>query len=254
MGRKLKKKVARKPVKKTVARRSSPRLKSKRPGRRPSAVRQTVVSFVLDETGSMQSCKDATISGFNEYINTLKSRKDSKDILFTLTRFNSASVQVNPSGVPITLAPVLTESSYRPENNTPLYDAIGRTIADVSHTVNGLGSNPAVLVVIMTDGDENASKEYTGVKILKLVEEKTKAGWTFAFLGANLDAFKAGSSIGISSGNTMQYYSDPAGTKLSLRSVAIASSTYLSNKSAQTVSFFSSSAKPAKKDPTTTSA
>jgi len=161
------------------------------------------VSFILDETGSMQSVKGQTISGFNEYVETLKNDKASKNTLFTLTQFNNAKVDIVHNCVPIADVVLLTDKTYQPANNTPLYDAIGRTIRSLEQTIGKKKAN--ALVVIQTDGQENSSHEFNRQGIFSLIDEKKKAGWTFAFLGADQDAYAASELIGISKGNTMNY-------------------------------------------------
>ncbi|GAG36894.1 unnamed protein product, partial [marine sediment metagenome] len=87
----------------------------------------TYVCFILDETGSMQACKQATISGFNEYIQTLK-RAVGVQYLFGLTKFNSTKVEVVYRPKPLPAVEDLTEESYQPDHLTPLLDAVGKTI------------------------------------------------------------------------------------------------------------------------------
>lgn len=160
----------------------------------------TRVNFILDETGSMCSCARETISGFNEYIQTLK--KDAKDILFSLTKFNSSRVEVTHKDIPLAEVAVLTDQNYRPDNLTPLYDAIGKTIAELKD-IEG-----KVLVVVMTDGEENASKEYSRDKIFALIKEKEKVGWTFLYLGANQDSWANAQQFGFSKGNVTNFNTD----------------------------------------------
>jgi uncharacterized protein YegL len=164
------------------------------------------VSFILDETGSMISVKDATISGFNEYITKLKNDKSSKNALFTLTKFNSAKVQVVYDGVALDWVAPLNGNTYVPDELTPLYDAVGKTIRSLEAKLVGKKKQHA-LVIIQTDGEENASKEYTREAIFKLIEEKKKLGWAFAFLGADQDAYQASQKMGIPVSNTLNYKS-----------------------------------------------
>ena len=112
------------------------------------------VSYILDETGSMMGFKTQTISGFNEYIKTLKADKLVK-YKMTLTRFNSNSISIDYLDKPIADVPELTSDTYRPRDLTPLYDAIGKTITDIE-SKKAVGKD--ILFVIMTDGQENASK------------------------------------------------------------------------------------------------
>lgn len=151
------------------------------------------VSFLLDMTGSMNSVKDATISGFNEYIGSLKARK--ADIRFTLTLFNSDCIKTLYKGVPLADVKPLDAATYQPDSTTPLYDAIGRTIHETQTSLTG--DKEEVLFVTMTDGHENASHEYSQQKVFDLVKSKEKDGWTLAFLGANMDSWQVGKSVGV---------------------------------------------------------
>jgi len=181
------------------------------------------VSFILDETGSMQTVKEATISGFNEYIDTLAKDKASENVLFTLTKFNANKIDIVLNNVEISKVPHLTGETYRPTDLTPLYDAIGKTI----NSLGGLkGKKQHVLVVIQTDGLENASKEYDRKKIFDMINEKKDKGWAFIFLGADQDAYIVSESIGVSRGNTMSYNSQD--TQKTLRGMADATVCYAS--------------------------
>jgi len=197
--------------------------------------KKILVSFVLDETGSMQSVKQETISGFNEYIQTLKDEKNAGNIRFTLTKFNSGKIEVVHDSVNLDKVMPLSDESYRPDKMTPLYDAIGKTIRSLEDKI--IGKKSKALVVIQTDGNENHSKEFKRDSIFNLIDEKKKAGWTFAFLGADQDAWLAGQVLGIPKGNTMSYASDE--TKYAFRSVARASADYSSSGGIQTDAFFS---------------
>lgn len=168
------------------------------------------VSFLLDETGSMQAVKDATITGYNEYLKTLRADQATADATFTLTKFNSTKVQVVHDAVALEAVPDLTPLTYVPENLTPLYDAIGQTIRALERHVC---DKDRAIVTIMTDGQENASKEWTRSRIFSLIQEKQALGnWTFVFAGADQDAWLESERIGIPSGNVTAYANTPAGT------------------------------------------
>lgn len=164
------------------------------------------VSFIIDETGSMRPFKQQTIDGFNEYVKSLQSSDEADDILFTLTKFNSENVEVVCDDIPINDVQELTDKSYNPNNLTPLYDAIGQTIKSLSRQMKGK-KHQRVLVAIQTDGAENASREYDRDKVFKMIAKKKKKGWTFAFLGADQDAYAAAKVIGVPKGNVMAYAS-----------------------------------------------
>lgn len=140
---------------------------------------KTVV-VLLDETGSMQGMEAETIQAFNKYVKHL----EGKDIAFHLTLFNSSKVERRHEGIAPKDVPPLTKATYVPENYTPLWDAMGQTIDAVAA--------PA-LMVILTDGEENASKEYKTLEsIQELLERKRKEGWDFLFLAKGLDAYRSG--------------------------------------------------------------
>lgn len=158
------------------------------------------VTLILDETGSMQHCKGAAIAGFNEYLKTL--RHMPTPIRFTLTLFNSSKLEVRYRAEPVTHMPELTEQTYQPAETTPLYDAIGRTLTVAAHDAP---PESRKLCVILTDGLENASREYTRDGIVHMINEYEWRGWTFVYLGADHDAWTAGRDLGISGDNTAQF-------------------------------------------------
>ena len=165
-------------------------------------VAKTIVNFILDETGSMTSCRSQTISGFNEYIKTLQ--KKAGNILMSLTKFNSEKVEIVYAATPIKKVPELTEATFSPAALTPLYDAIGQTIRAVEKE----SEKAKVLMVIMTDGYENASKEFVQKTIFDLIKKKQdEDDWTFVFLGADQDAWEAGQKLGLHRGNVMSFAS-----------------------------------------------
>ena len=154
------------------------------------------VIFLLDESGSMVSKFDQTISGFNEYLDTLQ--KEKKKINITLTKFSSRQVEIVYSNIPVSQAHHLTTETYHPNGDTPLYDAIGKT-------VNKDKSNKKTLFVIMTDGEENSSTEYRKDTIVSLIKQQETQGWTFVYLGADQNAWGNAQHLGLSHGNVLGY-------------------------------------------------
>jgi uncharacterized protein YegL len=193
-----------------------------------------VISLVLDESGSMSSVIGQTISGFNEYIATLKESKNADKIRFTLTQFNSDHVRVIYDGIRLAEVVDLDRDNYLPAGLTPLYDAIGATIRAVERSVKGKKRN--VLIVIQTDGLENHSKEYDRQAIFDLIDAKKADGWSFAFLGADQDAFAASAAIGVGRGSTITYKS--AETRRTFAVAAAASVNYADSGGEQTDSLF----------------
>lgn len=167
---------------------------------------KTLVSFLLDRTGSMDICQEATIDGFNEYINTLK-QDCGDEVYFTLTQFDNQSIDVIHDRVSILRVSKLNKKTYVPRGMTNLNDAIGGTIHWVETSIKDFPVD-SVIFVIMTDGLENASKEHTKQSVAKLIEKKEKSGWKFVYLGANQDSFSEGLSRGISANGIRDFTYD----------------------------------------------
>jgi hypothetical protein len=160
---------------------------------------RTLVTFLLDETGSMQSIKDDTIGGFNSYLSTLKASQETID--FTLLKFDSRRIEKVCVAVPVDEVAELDANNYQPGASTPLIDAAYKTIKAVEKSLNG--SKPKVIVCIQTDGHENASTEHSWDELNALIKEKTAAGWQFNFLGTGIDAYDTGAKMGVAAMNTM---------------------------------------------------
>lgn len=189
-----------------------------------------LIGFVLDETGSMEMTRDATISGFNEYIQSLKKQKGK--ISFVLTQFNSYKNKIE-SYKDLKSVPTLDRKSYSPNGMTPLYDAVGGMIKEIEGRIGKKKVN--VLVVIMTDGLENYSKEYTRKQVFDMVEERKD--WTFVFLGANQDSWAAGGEMGIKVGNIASY--DPTQTGKVFSNVLASNVRHVKSGLAPTANYFS---------------
>ena len=155
-------------------------------------------------------------------------KKKDENVKFTLTKFNSTKTEVVCKAVDVKHVAELSEKTYKPANLTPLYDAIGKTI-------NSLDGEDKVLMVILTDGFENASKEYTQSMIFDLISKKKTKGWTFVFLGANQDAWAIGGAMGISKGNTYTFTYDSVVS--TMRGVSSGTSFYIDSGGVQTDTF-----------------
>ena len=156
-------------------------------GRRSKARNRTRVFVVQDKSGSMNDRRAETISGFNEYVDTLDEQAEG-EVLLSLIQFDTTvhNVFVNKS---IEDVEDLSPSDFVPGGMTALRDGVGRAISLAEKSV---GEKDKVLVVIMTDGGENSSREYTHEAILKQIEGKRKDGWEFVFMGAGEEAWNAG--------------------------------------------------------------
>lgn len=158
------------------------------------------VTLILDETGSMQSCKGAAIAGFNRYLTSL--RQEQAETRFTLTLFNSSKTEVRYHNAHPAAVSELDVETYRPADTTPLYDAIGRTLGIAKQEA---AADAKKLCVILTDGLENASKEFTRKQIFGLIKEFEGQGWRFLYLGADHDVWAAGEDLGIAGDNRVAF-------------------------------------------------
>lgn len=158
------------------------------------------VSMLQDKSGSMQGREQDVINGFNEYIGELKS--EDADIRFTLTQFDTTYRTLYESAR-LSSVRRLTSLDYQPSGMTALYDALGNTIQLVEREMR-MGDR--ALIVVMTDGYENSSREHKQHTISDLVDKRQRQGnWTFVYLGADIDAFTGGTGIGIHAGNTLRF-------------------------------------------------
>lgn len=169
-------------------------------------VQPLYVSLILDESGSMQSCKRAAIAGFNQYVKSL--REEPSQTWFTLTLFNSRRTEVRYRGVQVSTVPDFDVETYRPQDTTPLYDAIGQTLAAARQEAP-VGFKK--LCVILTDGMENSSKEYTRKQIFALIKECEQEGWWFIYLGADHDVWAAGEDLGVAQECRVAFSKDSIG-------------------------------------------
>jgi len=199
------------------------------------AKNRTVVAVVLDKSSSMESVARETRSGFNEYITTLENDKNA-DYSVHVTLFDTEVQKVHSDVRPQDVEE-LDDVNYRPGGMTALYDACMMTI---SKTQQFLKEGEKVLFVIMTDGEENASKESTRDDFNKKVKELEKAGnWSFVFLGANQDAWATAQHLGFSHGNVATYTASSAGVRSAFATVANNTTAFAMNASTTTDSFFS---------------
>ena len=158
------------------------------------------VTLILDETGSMQECKGAAIAGFNQYVATL--RQEPAETRVTLTLFNSRRTEVRYHAVPVERVHDLDVETYRPRDTTPLYDAIGRTLTAARLQVP---AESRKLCVILTDGEENASRNYTRSQIFDMIKAYENESWTFIYLGADHDVWAAGEYLGVAEHNRITF-------------------------------------------------
>lgn len=171
------------------------------------------VYVILDETGSMSCWQGQACSGANEMIATLPD----KGVRVSMVSFNSEvfrtiAVGCKPSNVPKLVPGV----NYQPNHLTPLYDTVMRGISDVEDFLSSKKKKRDVMVLIVTDGEENASRETTLEAVRTKIEEKTREGWEFAYVGTGHDVWSAAAGLGISKGSTVTY--NPVETRMAMAS------------------------------------
>lgn len=183
----------------------------------------TELVFILDKSGSMAGLESDTIGGFNAMLR--KQQELPGTCRITTVLFDNR-YELLHDRIDIRAVSPMTEKEYQVGGATALLDAIGRTI----HKLVRVQKNTAeeyraenVMFVIITDGAENASREYSLQKVKAMIqEEKEKHGWEFVFLGANMDAVETAGRFGISADRVADYVPDTVGTALNFAMMSAA--------------------------------
>lgn len=191
----------------------------------------THISIVLDRSGSMAAVAADTIGGFNRFLADQKAAPGSATL--TLAQFDNV-YEVVHDAKPVAEVPALDSGTFVPRGGTALLDAVGRTIIGTGTALAAMPDDqrPAkVVFVIITDGQENASHEFTREKVLEMIShQREKYAWEFVFLGANQDAIAAGASIGVGASNSLTYASNAVGTGAAFASVSSNTTRYRSGE------------------------
>ncbi len=170
------------------------------------------ITVVLDRSGSMESCAQDVIGGFNSFLEEQQAAPGEARI--SLFQFDDRYESVY-EGRDVRDAPRLTGESFRPRGRTALFDAVGLTIAsmDTRHAHLADEAKPEkVFFIIITDGQENCSVEYGFAQLTEMIRvRQDERGWQFVFLGASLEAVDTAVDIGIRKGGTMHYVHDKDG-------------------------------------------
>jgi len=184
----------------------------KQPGKKPAGAKKdgpsTLITFVLDKSGSMASMVDAAISGFNEFKNDRAA--DPGETRMTLMMFEDHT-QYICQAVPVAEVVDLNHQTYRPGATTALYDAVGKAILDTDAYVDAAPFKPdQVLFVILTDGLENASREFDQRRVFDMICDRQKTReYDFLYLGANQDSFAESERMGVHAGRNMDWEANP---------------------------------------------
>ena len=181
----------------------------------------TEMVFILDRSGSMYGLEKDTIGGFNSM---LGKQKNQDGEAFVTTVLFDHEYKIVHDRLAVNEVPEMTANDYQVRGSTALIDAIGKTIHHISniHKYARKKDVPAnTIFVIITDGMENASREYTSDMVKKMVEKaKAENGWEFIFLGANIDAVETAKHFGIDSDRAVNYNCDSEGTELNYQVVS----------------------------------
>lgn len=156
--------------------------------------------IILDKSGSMENIRQAAIDGFNETLHGIMRAQekyaDTQEHYVSLVAFCSCEMKLIYDKTPIVQAHPLLQEDYQPCCCTPLYDAMGFTINSMRKYVQNI-MDAVVVVTIITDGYENASREYNARNIKTLVEQLKTEGWSFTYMGANQDALEVAARMSI---------------------------------------------------------
>ncbi len=175
----------------------------------------TELVFILDRSGSMAGLESDTIGGFNAMLN--KQKLEEGRVYVSTILFDHVS-EVLHDRIMLSEVPKMTERDYTVRGCTALLDAIGGAIHHIRniHKYARPEDVPThTMFIITTDGQENASRQYDAVAVKNLIEhQKTKYGWEFLFIGANIDAVETAASFGIEKSRAVNYNADSQGTRV----------------------------------------
>lgn len=182
--------------------------------------KRTELVFILDKSGSMSGLETDSIGGYNSMLAQQRALTD--DCLITTVLFDNECLLLHDR-LKLTKVKDMTHKDYLVGGSTALLDAIGQTIQHMSQMKDARN----VLFVIITDGQENASRQFTVQTVKRLLEQQKEAkGWVFIFLGANIDAVETASRMGISPDHAADFLSDSEGTQLNYQVIADTITTY----------------------------
>lgn len=178
----------------------------------------TELVFILDKSGSMSGLEKDTIGGYNSMLE--QQRKVDGECVITTVLFDNC-YELLHDRIDIRAVSPISEREYFVGGSTALLDAIGKTI----HKIGTAQKNTAedyraekVMFVIITDGEENSSRQYSSTQVKKMIQrQKERYGWEFIFLGANIDAVETAGRFGIDADRAVDYVPDSEGTELNFR-------------------------------------
>jgi hypothetical protein len=191
----------------------------------------THIAVILDRTGSMESIRDDTIGGFNAFLNAQKAEPGLATL--TLVQFDSQDpYEIVYQFKPMAEVPELTRETFVPRASTPLLDALGRGINDLEKNIADMPEEDRpsrIVMVIITDGQENSSREFRKDQIEKMIREKQeKSAWQFVFLSADLAAIGDALATGMPAASVLAHDKDGHGTQAAWASLSRSIAAYRS--------------------------
>lgn len=188
----------------------------------------TYISAILDRSGSMSVVIDESRNAYNNWLKETKQASVGQDVDFTCLLFDDRQLYTH-RGVQIRLAKQLTRTNYYPRGMTALNDALGSEILRLKDTV---GKKDRCLILVMTDGLENASQEINSQRLKRLIEgSEERPNWTIQYIGANQDAFAVGRTMGMRSSPRITRHQDAHGTQSAGMTLSANTTEYLSSNS-----------------------
>lgn len=179
---------------------------------------KTMIVVILDRSGSMSALEAEVVSGVNSFLE--EQRAVDKPASLAMVRFDSEAIERFRPMLAIRDVAALERREFKARSWTPLLDAVGATITEMEQDWKREQPDQAILV-IATDGAENASKTFSKARVKEMIEARQASGkWAFIYLGANVDAFSEAGGMGINVANTAGYNATAAGIKSSYATVS----------------------------------
>lgn len=193
--------------------------------------------MIIDRSGSMRVVRDATIEAVNKY---LDDQSDKPDLEIALIQFDSPNLDLSITETfdftPAPLTRRLTKNDYQPRGGTPLYSAIANGIARMEAVTR---PQDRALIFVQTDGGNTENGEVT-LDVLKalVADKKAEGNWTFAFAGADIDAYGAGAAMGVGQANSMSYANSRVGTRAAYQATSASTESWYSNAAPSVSAFY----------------
>ena len=191
----------------------------------------TEIVIIIDKSGSMGHLSNDVVGGINTFIQEQK--KLEGDVNLSMILFDG-NIEHKYDRIKLSEVNELTSSEYRPCGSTSLYDAIGFATSHIGSKLNDAPENDRpskVLFAIMTDGEDNTSKEYTAQKIKEIIDHQTsKYSWEFVFMAANINVAQAADMIGIRNENSFAFASNSTGMRGAYDTLSSYTTSYRSSK------------------------